>query len=769
MTRFGFRLAAVSVIAVVVGMASGLGDPFIASAQAAPDPQLELPLYNGFVGIKTASIDRPVVRVFDPSGTLNIELEAPGRRPVDGHWVVELREEGAAAAVMVRPGQRIEVELDAGVTSVEVPELVALTDADLDTVSGTVPAGSPGVYLVVHRDGDWLDGPASEAGATYPVQPDGSFSVDLSGVVDLSPGLWGEVAALEPGGHVVLSSFAVPAVKLQLSYDPQFHFHFAVVRLDPTLAPVLSIRAVSGLELLEVDAALRMGGPQFAFVLAEAGDLENGAFSPEPGQRIVLEADGKLLLEEYIVPASASIDRDARKVTGIAPAGSRVVVTLNPTGESGSQTHGATVFAGPEDRYVAPFPAAAPGPDAVAEALIYPGGALLQAEAGRSLEQTALLYGNRVSGVLPGRGELMLEHKSPGGELISWRVIEVDPAGAFSAELLTTEGDQVAFAPGDLIRLIPSYGPDTELLVPALTAAVHDGRRVLRGQAPPEAPVEAVVYSQPSDFYDPIPYERESSRIAGRSGSDGAYEIRCLAIDCQMHYGVLTSTVGAARYSLQWQEVPRVGVGATLSQVVGDATAGSAYEVTPFDEAGRPGEVTRGLVPASLTSGLPRFAVDLRDRFPSGMMAGDRILVSAGGVSYDVTVPPFTWRADVADDSVSGTAPALSYVVVIALNHVDASRPGAAAAQARADTSGRWQVSFRDFNLRPGDYLELYVPREGHFIRWVEEGIEGVEPTEAPTASPTRGLTAVPPPTGEATEVPPPAGEASIYLPRADT
>jgi hypothetical protein len=150
------------------------------------------------------------------------------------------------------------------------------------------------------------------------------------------------------------------------------------------------------------------------------------------------------------------------------------------------------------------------------------------------------------------------------------------------------------------------------------------------------------------------------------------------------------------------------------------------------------------------------------------MSAGDRTVTRVGGAEFDVTVPPFSWQADVAGDSVSGTAPPGAYIVVLAVNYVDASRPGASAAQAQADAGGEWRASFGGFNLRPGDYLELYVLGEGHFVRWVEEGVEGIEPTAEPTAVPTRGLTPIPSPTDVPGSTSSPEPSDSVYLPRAD-
>lgn len=728
--------------------------PAGAGAQAAPDPRLEMPLYQGFIVVTTQTDARPVVRVSEPDGTVRIEARPEGDRPADGRWTVELRAPGDASAVMVRPGLRIAVTLGEDVYEVTVPQVRATADASTERVNGTVPPGSPFVYLALHRDRLCHDAGEDPPGAAYPVSTDGSFDVDVSDTMDIRVGVWGDVATVTPDGHIVISSFAPPMLVPQLVYDPGSAYWLAHAWSDPATPPTLSVINEAGLELLSAPA-LRSGGRQFLFVVADQGDLASGPHLLAAGQRLVLRVDGEAVVDETVPRLTASLDATRSEARGTAPRGARVRVNLRGGAASGSDAE-AVAIADSEDRYVAGFPADTIADASGAEVLVCLAGSTRHLLQARPLHHEVRLFGHALSGVVEGAGAAVVEHRSPSGALVSRRTVPLDPVGAIDAKLRLPSGDRAVLAPGDTVVVRPDIGAPTTIEVPRLTAHVSADGTELAGDAPALSLLRVQAHVEAAPLYDPAPYEREHEILTARATEAGDYAAACETAECTMHYGTVRATDGNGQFTLQWQAEPRVGVGATVAQVVGEATAGLDVVVSPVDARGRPEAPRAERVLPSLSGALPRFASDLRDRYPDGMAAGDRLRIEVGERSIEVSVPRFAWAPDVVRNRVAGTAPAGTVVLVVARNDVDPSRPAAAVAQGQADASGRWLARFTGYNLVPGDALELYVPARDHYLWWLDAGVGGrepapittvtpdvAEPTAAPNASATPGTRSV--------------------------
>jgi hypothetical protein len=265
--------------------------------------------------------------------------------------------------------------------------------------------------------------------------------------------------------------------------------------------------------------------------------------------------------------------------------------------------------------------------------------------------------------------------------------------------------------------------------VPELTAWVDVSRRVLRGRAPAGAPVTARVYAADPPIVGGQPFAAEHERLTGTSGADGNYALRCRSADCRLRYGTVAARVGTASFELEWLDVPIVGVGVSLADAVGRATAGSPVRVDVLDHSGRTLATRESSARPGADSGLPSWALDLSDHFPAGLAEGDQLQVEVGDGTFDIDVPAFSWAADVALDTVSGTGPPGRSVFVVALSRTDDGR-GAGTAVGQIGADGRWRVRLTGFDLRVGDDMDLYLPAADHYLWWTVAGVQHAGPVD---------------------------------------
>ncbi len=754
-------------LAVLIGMLAALGLPSTAGGQAA-DPRIDVWLYASVVGIQTASTARPTVRLFDAAGNRRAEVTASGQ-PAGGRWQVSLTPPGAdlGQAVLIQPGDRIEVTLGGQVTRVVVPEMTVRPDDAADRVSGTAPPGTRALYAQLHRDESWFDPPYAIE-AIGPVLPGagGRFDIPLGGKFDLAPGTWGELVAVGADGQLTVFQFAPPALTIHTT-EP-----YAILRATPPERPVLALQSEIGTELFRSAPAFALGGALFAVLMVQDGIPANGIYQPGPDETAVMWVDGQAVLEAPLPRALVTIDDGARTVHGYAPAGARTLIALSPAGSGGPSVN-ALVAPDADGRFSVAFAGQAVERDAMATVLTYPGQGVARVTTGVVPAQNILLHGYTVSGTLPGWGEVRIEQRAPDGSLRARGSVRADAGGAFDAELITPEGRRTILAPGDRLVFTPELGTVVDLTIPLLTATVDAGKRALQGQAPPGAEITALVYSGDPDYFGLTSYEREYQTIGGRSDPGGAFDLRCAppAPSCAMRYGYVTARSGSANVILAWLDTPLLGLGVTVGGAIGWATAGLSVQVAaqpaggapaaPMTDTARPGEGGR----------LPGFDTPLDGVFPDGMKPGDRARITIGASGPDVTIPAFDWQANPARDSVAGSGPAGRAVVLVAYARGDTTtRPLAASATVVIGAGGRWQARFDGFDLHGGDDLALYLLGDNHFLWWVETAIQATEPEPTPTRPPPPTS----PPTATRTARPtatPTMGprQAPLYLPSAAT
>lgn len=750
---------------------AALPTPPPAAAQTT-DPRIEVWLHASVVGVQTASTGRPTVRLLDAAGNQRAEVIATGQ-PAGGRWQIALTPAGAdlTQQVLIHPGDRIEVILDGRTTRVTAPEMTVRPDAAADLVTGTAPPGTLALYAQLHRDESWYDPPHNPA-AVGPVLPrtDGGFEIPLAGKFDLAPGTWGELIAIGADGHFTVFQFAPPAVTIHTTQP------YAILRATPPERPVLSMQSEIGTELFRSAPAYALGGSVFAVPMVQDGIIENGIYSPGPNETVVLQdaggspGTGRTLLEAPLPRVLTTIDDAGRRVHGYAPAGARTVVTLSATG-AGDAAATQVVAAGTDGRFSAAFPGQAVDLDAAATVLAYPGHGVARITEGTVPSQNVVLYGHVVDGTIPGWDEVQIEQRAPDGSLRARASARADAGGAFAAELITPAGRRSILAPGDRLVFTPQIGTTVNLVIPLLSATVDAGKRVLSGQAPPGTMVIALVHSGDPDYFGFTSFDQGGQFIEGHSDGDGNFSLPCAlpAPDCVMRYGLVGARAGSISVILQWLDTPFVGVGVTVANAIGRATAGLPIRVQPRRAGGELGAPITDVVRPGLNGSLPGLEIPLEDSFPEGLRVGDGAAIGIGGNSYDVVVPALDWQARPARDTVSGTGPAARLLILIAFARGDAAtRPAAGTASTVIGLDRRWQARFDAFDLRNGDDLELYLLADNHFLWWTESAVWSDEPEPTPTAgaTPTAALTATPPAIPTATRSP--AGRRwSIYLPIA--
>ena len=716
-------------------------------AAAQPATTLELILHGGYVGVRTTSLERPTVRVFAPSGGLKLAYEAEGARPADGHWTMTLTL-GGGLPVIVEPGDRVEVTLGSAVTSVEVPLITATADTESDTVNGRV-LGPGLVYVLLHRDPALFEGELNPGAIVTTADADGRFAADVGESFDLRPGTWGEVVIVDESGHLFAVPFAPPFARVDASQ------YVGVIRVDGPLRPTIALLDEHGVELSRGAEPIAYGNGVFLVVLARGGDAV-GAFQPQPGEQLGIVIDGTVVASEPITWQSATVDPGAGEVRGYGPAGARLAVAVYPDGPEGDAADTRYSRVGEDGRWREAFPALALSPVSQAAAELWTGGAFVHALTGRAPFVELELYSNTLAGVVEGRGDIEVVHTPVDGT--ATRAFTYAPVTGEIQVSLFDRGDEVALGSGDTIEIRSETGETRAIVVPDIAVEAIDGRRGLRGTVPPGAGVTAGLYPYDLNLFGVYQFDLDSTVLETAADEAGVFQVNCPAADpeCGARYGYVTVREGADGYLLRWIDGPAFGVAVTRSNALGFASAGAPVSVEGDGLDGARTAVSR---PQPLGR-LPGWEIPLNDAYPDGLPLGSSYRITTDGEARDLVIPRFEWTVDTRANSISGSTDlALKGLFVVAYSNGDESRPAAGIGSVLIGADGRWTVRLTDFNLLPGDDVEMYIIDGDHFLQWHETGVEG--PDEATPVPPS----ATPAPTPIPTIEPTPGGASRVFLP----
>lgn len=726
-------LARAAVLVLAAGLLGPSPSPWMpreAAAQASNRTRLEIGLHTGVLGVRTIYPERPRVRVLDARGVELLDIEATGARPEDGRWSVEL-DLGAAGQppLLLRPGHRVEVTVGGRVTAAEVPALRATAAEESQKVTGRAPAGVPAVALLLHRDESLYPDLEEPELAVAPVAPDGTFAFQVDERFPLRPGTWGEVAYESEDGHLFHVPFAPPWAQVAPEQ------YLVVIRADGGLDPAFALRDEGGFESHRSYRTIELGGGLYYTQLSNDGTAA-GIFIPEPGDRVALDLGDGREVGEPVPDVRASVLRSPAELRGHAPPGSRLRLRLRPGGDG--QERAGSAVADAEGRFAIALEGIALGRDAEATVGAWPGGAFDWVTVARVPFVEAPLQGHIVRARLEGRGRVRVEHRPADGPVTA-TIVETAPDGSLQATLQSA-GVQARIAPGDELAFLPERGESVLRQVPEVSVFVDAAERRLSGQAPPGAELEARFFLEEASIFGRELYERPSRVLRGEADEAGRFALRCEQADCRAGYGTLTAYLGEDRYLSYWVERPVFGLAVSYAEVLGKATAGTEMTFTPHRPDGEALSPRVGVArPELLTGALPGWFLDLGADFPEGLPEGARIEVSEGGEPReDIVVPPFDWKADVRRNRLAGAGPPLRTIFAVGLAPPgETGRALSGVAQGVIGADGRYDIAFAGFDLRPGDDLEIYVLLdEDRYLRWNEAGVEGVEPTPRPSATP---------------------------------
>ncbi len=220
----------------------------------------------------------------------------------------------------------------------DVPLLTAVPDTVIDVVTGQAPPGAE--VTVAAYNGLFEETETATADA------DGQYSVSFAGRVDIIPGSTGDMKARIGGSFEVSRKWAV--VQLTVGLDTSQLSGVAAV--GPPVR--LFLRDADGALHADANAAVEPSGPR-----GRRGDFAAWLRHPYWGEVLIQPQDviqyrrGYEEIDLTIPTLTAKVDVDADLVTGLAPAGAQVSVSIRYA--LGTET--LVVTAGDDGRYMADF------------------------------------------------------------------------------------------------------------------------------------------------------------------------------------------------------------------------------------------------------------------------------------------------------------------------------------------------------------------------------------------------------------------------------
>ena len=202
------------------------------------------------------------------------------------------------------------VEFTPPLTTVVVPPLTAVVDVENDRITGKGPANA---LLNLRLQGMIK----SYEGMTIATDKDGSYVLDLRGVIDIQPGMWGHLQYRTPDGHTIYIDQPAGA-SLEGGLNTSRVWGQAPAADTPVQVTVQRAGSVIGMDTLVADE-----------------DGEYVAFLSDAAGRPVIQQPGDVITATFgsggsrsltLAPLQMSVDLAANTLRGVGPAASRLGV-----------------------------------------------------------------------------------------------------------------------------------------------------------------------------------------------------------------------------------------------------------------------------------------------------------------------------------------------------------------------------------------------------------------------------------------------------------
>ncbi len=252
-------------------------------------------------------------------------------------------------------------------------------------------------------------------------------------------------------------------------------------------------------------------------------------------------------------------------------------------------------------------------------------------------------------------------------------------------------GGDTTIRAGDRIGIHPANGEAFTKTVPAMSVSLEHDTRTLSGSAPAFGRLQAAVY----DLADQEIY----TNLVEVDGAGHYSLVLPEAVQLvQGVYGTMTlALLGGDPWAVRWDVLAaQCTVGS--SSISGRATLGTTVRLR-LESQGNP-KASTGASPTTILR-TPNFSLNFREGTATVPVAvGNTVLVEHNGqVALSASAPEVTVVLDADGDQITGTAPPVSTLQVIATS----ATGDTAAVVTASDTSGHYRADFRgQLDIGPG-------------------------------------------------------------------
>lgn len=439
----------------------------------------------------------------------------------------------------------------------------------------------------------------------------------------------------------------------------------------------------------------------------DAVDADGQPAPVAAGDRVAVRS-GAAQIADTVPALAIGGDAAADRVTGTAPAGAAVTVTVQGGLGFDAVAQGAVADAG--GRFAVDFAGLYDVEAGTTLRLDLPRGPFtFRAERPLTAQLAIRLYDATVGGVAPVGARVAVELRRRDA-VVGRGEATAGFLGLWSAGIADDAGAAVAVRPGDRLRLATAGEATVDYDVPPLDVAPDAAADVVRGRAPAGIAVRVTVggggnapagsATAGADGRWEVAFAGQADLVAGTTGQLAITEPRDgLDVTVTRAWAVTRLAVRIGQPAVIGVATPGEGVRLTLKDARGGFKASAAVEV----DAG--GFFGGGAELAATLAGIQGDAVDVRPT--------DVLEFRQGAERIDLPIPVLTADVDVSADTVAGQAPAgASLRVTAALLFFTAAR------DVTADAAGRYSADFAGaFDLVGGVGVEVTqtVPA-GHTI-----------------------------------------------------